>query len=121
MHPDYHSVYHVEVSKLVGKSWLFFPSNTIGILGRSRDRSLPRSSVFQANLGGSIQLFGQRVKFCINFRGILDPALGAGVSKGCDVVGHQQNLFNSPLEYDVIPQSVQKVQPPCAEHIVRED
>ena len=46
---------------------------------------------------------------------------GIGVVKGNDVVGNHQNFFNCPRAYDIMPQYVQKVQPPCAEHVVSED
>ena len=45
-------MYGVEVSKVVGLSWLFVALISVGSVGCSRDRSLPRSDGFQANLEG---------------------------------------------------------------------
>ena len=45
-------MYHIEVSKVIGYSWLFVLVNVMGRLGRSRDRSLPQSSGVQANIEG---------------------------------------------------------------------
>ena len=47
--------------------------------------------------------------------------LDIGVSKVNDVVGNHQNLFNRPRVYNAISKSVQKVQPPCAEHVVSDN
>ena len=52
VHHEYQSVNHVEVSKVVGPSWLLFPENYVGILERSIDMSPPWSSGVQANLEG---------------------------------------------------------------------
>ena len=61
------------------------------------------------------------MKFFKNFRGLLEPALVIGVDKGNDSVGHHQNLLNLPQADDVMYQSVQKVQPPCADNVVLKD
>ena len=45
-------MYHIDVSKTVGPSWLLVPVNALGNLGRSRYRSLPRSAVLQDDLEG---------------------------------------------------------------------
>ena len=60
-------------------------------------------------------------KFAENVRTLREPMFVIGVAKGYDVVGHTQNLFNSPLVDYVMTQSVQKKQPPCVEHVLRED
>ena len=52
MHNKYQSVYTIDVSKVFEPYWLVSPENVAGRLGRSRDRSLPRSARVQANLGG---------------------------------------------------------------------
>ena len=59
--------------------------------------------------------------FAENVRGILEPTFGIGVDKGRDAVGHHQHLINFPREDDIIYQSVQKVKPPRAENLVRDD
>ena len=59
--------------------------------------------------------------FSENTRSILEIEFGIGVAKGHDVVGHHHNLFNFPQADKIISQYVHKVQPPCAEHVVRED
>ena len=43
-------MYRVEVSKVVGISWLFIPENAMERLGHSRDWSLPLSARVQTNL-----------------------------------------------------------------------
>ena len=60
-------------------------------------------------------------EFVDNFRGHLEPTFGKGLYKGLDTVGSHHHLFNCPWVYDIISQSVQKVQPPRAEHLVHED
>ena len=60
-------------------------------------------------------------EFVENVRGVVDPSFGIIVSKGNDIVSHHHHLFNCSWVDDIIPQSVQKVQPPHAEHVVRED
>ena len=52
VHPESQSVYHIEVSKTVGPYWLLVTVNALVKLGRSRDRSLPRSAGVQDNLEG---------------------------------------------------------------------
>ena len=54
------------------------------------------------------------------FSGLLEPVLGTALAKGSNVVGHRQNLFNDPRADDIMSQSVQKVQAPCADHVVDE-
>ena len=56
MHPESQSVYHIEVSKAVGPSWLLVPVNALEILGRISDRSLPPSAAFQANHEGILAI-----------------------------------------------------------------
>ena len=53
--------------------------------------------------------------------GLLEPEFGIGVANGHDVVGRQQYLFNCPQNDDILYQSIQRVQPPCTDHVVRED
>ena len=53
--------------------------------------------------------------------GFLEPALGIGVAKYHDVIVHHQQLLDWTREDDVMSQSIQKVQPPCVEHVVCED
>ena len=55
-----------------------------------------------------------------NANELLEPALGIGVDRGHDVVGHQYNLFNLPQKDDVVSQYAQNVQPPCAENVVHD-
>ena len=45
-------MYHIEVSKAVGKSWLLVTLNTLGSLGRIRYWYLLLSAGVQANLEG---------------------------------------------------------------------
>ena len=45
-------MYHVEVSKSFGPSWLLVPVNALGGIGRSRYQTLPWSAGVQANLAG---------------------------------------------------------------------
>ena len=45
-------MYQVEVSKLVGPSWLFLLSKDVEGMGQSRDFSHPRSAGVQDNLEG---------------------------------------------------------------------
>ena len=40
--------------------------------------------------------------FAENLRRILEPALGIGVSRVHNFVGHHQNLFNFPLADDIV-------------------
>ena len=52
VNPESQSVYLVEVSKTVRAYLLKVSVNSLGKLGYSRDRSLPRSSVVQDNCEG---------------------------------------------------------------------
>ena len=59
--------------------------------------------------------------FAENVRGHLETTLCIGVAYGHDVVGHHHNPCNFYWEYDIVSYSIQKVQPPWAEHVVDED
>ena len=59
-------------------------------------------------------------KFAEISRGILEPYFVIGVAKGRDIVGHHQHLFNFSSVDAIMYQSIQKVQPPCTEHVVCE-
>ena len=114
-------MYHVEVSKGVGYSWLLVPDNAVGaygIVGIGPSLGLPESKL---TLRRYMQLSGLCVQFSENIRGIIDPAFGIDVSKGLDVVDNQQNLLNQPRADDIMYQSIQKVQPPHAEQVLHED
>ena len=52
MHLESQSMYLVEVSKVVGPSWLFIPEKSVGGLGGNRDQYLPRNAGVHANLEG---------------------------------------------------------------------
>ena len=60
-------------------------------------------------------------KFVEIIMGIIEPAVFIGVSKVHDVVVITITCSIDPWVDDVMSQSVHKVQPPCAEHVVRED
>ena len=60
-------------------------------------------------------------EFVENVRRILEAAFGIVLSKNYEIVGYHQNLFNFPQADDIMPLSVQNLQPPHAEHVVRED
>ena len=53
--------------------------------------------------------------------GALDPEFCVGVSKGCEVVGHHQQLTNCPWLDEIMSQTIQQVQPPHADKVVHED
>ena len=59
-------------------------------------------------------------EFVYNVMALLGPVFGIGVAKGRGIVSHHQHLFNFPWADEVMPQSVQKLQPPCTVHVVRE-
>ena len=52
---------------------------------------------------------------------ILEPVFGVYLAKGRDVVGYKQHLFNFPRVGYIMSHSVQTVQPPKTEHVVRKD
>ena len=60
-------------------------------------------------------------EFVENVRGVLEPEFGIGLFKGNGVVGNHQYLFNCPGADDIIYQSVMKLQPPRADHVLIED
>ena len=60
-------------------------------------------------------------EFVDDDRGVIEPAFVIGISKGRDIIRYNQHFFNFPWDYEIIYQSIQKVQPPCADHVVRED
>ena len=80
-------MYHVEVSKVVGTSWLLVPSNTGGGMGNCRYLSHPYISGSQANLEGIHVIIRT---MCVSFY----PSFGIGVVKGYDIFGHNQHLLN---------------------------
>ena len=54
------------------------------------------------------------------FRRLFELAFGIGIDKGRDIVGHHQHLINFHWVDDIILQYIHKVQPPRADHVVRE-
>ena len=60
-------------------------------------------------------------EFVENIRGLIELEFGIGATKGQDVVIHHQHLFKFSRADDIMPQSSQKVQPPCAENVVSAD
>ena len=60
-------------------------------------------------------------EFVDGFRGIIEPMFAIGLSKCSDIFGHHQHLFNFPWEDDIISKSVQKLQPPRDDQVLRED
>ena len=58
--------------------------------------------------------------FLENFRRLLDPEFGIGVSKGHYVVVYHHLLDYTQVD-GIMSQFVHKLQPPRAEHVVCED
>ena len=57
---------------------------------------------------------------CIyDVEGDIDPEFGICVAKVHEVVGYHHNLFNQPWANGIIYQTIQQVQEPRTEHVVR--
>ena len=89
--------------------------------GHCRYGSLPRGSVFQANLEGIYAIIRWLCVLVENGKRLIETEFGIGISKGCNIFGSFHHLFNFPWVDDKMSQSVQKVQPPYTEHVVHDD
>ena len=113
-------MYCLEVSKVVRPS--FSPRKMLweGV-GRCRNQSLSWSSEYQAYLEVVHAIIRTMCEFVDDSRVLIEPAFDIGVSKGNDIFSCHWNLFNCLWSDYIMSQSIQKVQPPRDDHVVRVD